>query len=138
MSSSRAPRKVKSEVDYDEVKREDDDYQSALSAEEISDDPVQPRKKKDKGEDAGSSASNTTTVKAKRAAPVDYDTFQDDDAVSFHLVIKDAKGNELRQVRLKKHEFNSGSYGWNLADKAVVEDGQGSSMTVSLHANCEY
>lgn len=138
MSSSRASRKVKSEDD--EVKKEDDDYQSALSAEEISDDPVQPRRKKAKGEETQNSTSVSVSIanKVKKSAPVSFETFQADDSVSFHLVIKDAKGNELKEVQLKKHKFNSGSYGWNLDDKAIIDDGQGSNMTVSLHSNCTY
>lgn len=136
MSSSRAPRRLKDEDDDDKVKKEDEDFESAQSAEEISDDSVKPVKKEKRKE--APESSNSSNSKGKRPAPDTFEAFEKTDGVTLHLVIKDAKGDEIRQVKLKKHQFTTGSYGWNLSDRAILDDGEGGSMSVGLYASCVY
>jgi hypothetical protein len=142
--SSPAPkraRKVKAEVDDDEEENEDDDdYQDAKGSdhEEASTSDESAAKAKTKTKTKTEKIKPDESKRKGKKLPPTFEEFKKNNGVTLHLVIKDAEGKQLKDVALKKHQYGTGSYGWFLADKTIVDEGELGSLPVSLHSTCEY
>lgn len=71
------------------------------------------------------------------STPSSWESFHQSDGVKLNLIAKDAEGKEIANIPFIKKQFSTGSYGWSLTDKIVLENGEGGSMSVSLNGNCE-
>jgi len=74
---------------------------------------------------------------SKPIPPSSYKAFEAQDGVTLHLMFKNAEGEEVHSIKMEKKVFSTGSYGWTLSDKAVVDNGEGGTMAVILSGNCK-
>lgn len=70
--------------------------------------------------------------------PSSWESFDQSEGVKLHLVVKDTQGKEVASIPFTKKQFSTGSYGWTLTDKIVVENAEGGNMSVTVNSNCEY